>query len=393
MTTLSIPNFLWYHLTPLDILLFRDCKPFSPGEGSWAKGLFPPMPITVFQALRSLTESTHDKKEFEFIGPFLVGPDDQLWIPTPKDLRVHYLERGDRKTAQDNWTKLVRLQPIDPNDIAWSDMGYAADTLHPLTVSKASEADSLGPPRPWMRIELLQQYLTGESLAKIESTYKTEDGDIKPNFHKDPWGLQILPHIQMQSDRRQVCDEKGYFTEVAVRLEQGWKFLVGMDTALPESVVRLGGEGHRALVSQSEGNPILNSLIAQSAPTTEEASIAYLLTPGLADIDGDTPRYGAVPSAWRSAGLIGCATDKPILWGGISQIRRKRPGQTEEERQQNEPRFSVMPQRAFVPPGTVYHFASAPPIDTGQLIPDRGKSQNMFQTLNYGILLWSSRSN
>lgn len=383
----------WYHLTPLDILLFRDCKPFSPGEGSWAKGLFPPMPITVFQALRSLTESHDEKKEFEFIGPFLVGPDEQLWIPTPKDLRVYYPKRGDRKTALDNWTKLVRLQPIDPNSPAWSDIICATDTLWPLTVSNASDSDSLGPPRPWMRIELLQQYLSGESLTEIEPTYKTEEGNDKPNFHKDPWGLQVLPHIQMQTDLRQVREENGYFTEVAIRLEQGWKFLVGMDTHLPEAAVRLGGEGHRAFVSHSEGNSVLNHLISQSASTAKDSSVAYLLTPGLADIDGEIPRYGSVPSAWKSSGLVGCATDKSILWGGISQIRRKQPGQTEEERQHNEPRFAVMPQRAFVPPGTVYIFSGPPPIDTGPLIPDRGKSQNMFKTLNYGILLWSSRSN
>ena len=44
----------WYAIEPLDVLLFREAKPFSPGEGSWAKGLFPPLPSTVFQALRSI---------------------------------------------------------------------------------------------------------------------------------------------------------------------------------------------------------------------------------------------------------------------------------------------------------------------------------------------------
>jgi CRISPR-associated protein Cmr3 len=382
MTTLSNTRWSWYHLTPLDVLLFRDCKPFSPGEGSWAKGLFPPLPITVFQSLRSLTIGTDDERaQFEFIGPFLVGPDDQLWVPTPKDLRVFYKHRGDRKTAADHWEKLVQLQPIDPADDTWADIAFAPDALPPLAVPIAGEVDHLGEPRPWMRVEILKCYLAGESLA----TVTPED------FHKNPWDLQVLPHIQMQSDRRQVCEEKGYFTEVAVRLQSGWKFLVGMNTQLPEAVVRLGGEGHRAVLSHCAGDAVLNELLESKPSTTETIAIAYLLTPGLAEAEGPTPRYAAVPSVWRSAGLVGCATDKPILWGGVSQIRRKQVGQTEEERRMNDPKFAVLPQRAFVSPGTVYVFKSPPPIDTGPLIPDRGTSQQTFKTLNYGKLLWSSR--
>ena len=382
MTPSSNTSWSWYHLQPLDVLLFRDCKPFSPGEGSWARGLFPPMPITVFQALRSLTVGTdQEQAQFEFIGPFLVGPDEQLWVSTPKDLRVFYPERGDRKTAADNWTKLVQLQPIDRDSDAWADIVFASDALPPLVGAIAGEVDHLGEPRPWMRVEILKRYLAGESLE-----------DAKPHdFHRNPWDLQVLPHIQMQSDRRQVCEEKGYFTEVAVRLYSGWKFLVGMSTQLPEAVVRLGGEGHRAMLSHCTGDRVLNELLNPLQPRDQPTgTIAYLLTPGLADLGGEIPRYGAVPSGWRSAGLVGCATDKQILWGGVSQIRRKRAGQTDEERRSNDPTFAVLPQRAFVPPGTVYVFKS-PPIDTGQLIPDRSASQQTFKTLNYGKLLWGTR--
>ena len=382
MTLLSNLPWSWYHLQPLDVLLFRDCKPFSPGEGSWAKGLFPPMPITVFQALRSLTIGTDDEQaQFEFIGPFLVGPDEQLWVSTPKDLRVFYPERGDRKTAADHWTKLIQLQPIDRDSDAWADIVFASDALPPLVGAIAGEVDHLGEPRPWMRVETLKRYLAGESLE-----------DAKPHdFHRNPWDLQVLPHIQMQSDRRQVCEEKGYFTEVAVRLYSGWKFLVGISTQLPEAAVRLGGEGHRAMLSHCTGDRVLNELLNPLQPRDQPTgTIAYLLTPGLADLGGETPCNGAVPSS-RLAGLVGCATDKQILWGGVSQIRRKRVGQTDEERRSNDPTFAVLPQRAFVPPGTVYVFKSPPPIDTGPLIPDRSASQQTFKTLNYGKLLWGTR--
>jgi hypothetical protein len=79
----------------------------------------------------------------------------------------------------------------------------------------------------------------------------------------------------------------------------------------------------------------------------------------------------------------------------------------------DEPRAAFAPQRAFVPPGTVYRFApekvseltqSLPPptqsTDTAnatlprhQLLPlSGGNWLTTLQTLNYGLLLWSSAS-
>lgn len=87
----EIRSMFWYAIEPLDVLLFREAKPFSPGEGSWAKGQFPPMPITVFQALRWLEnfyglEEKDKRRDLNFIGPFLMDADNQVWLPTPKDL-------------------------------------------------------------------------------------------------------------------------------------------------------------------------------------------------------------------------------------------------------------------------------------------------------------------
>lgn len=80
----------WYKIEPLDILLFRESKPFSPGDGSWAKGQFPPAPITVFQALRSALEARTNKedkkRDLSFLGPFLLDGNDNLYLTTPKDL-------------------------------------------------------------------------------------------------------------------------------------------------------------------------------------------------------------------------------------------------------------------------------------------------------------------
>jgi CRISPR/Cas system CMR-associated protein Cmr3 (group 5 of RAMP superfamily) len=48
----------WYTLTPLDILLFRDAKPFTPGERAWAGSVFPPNGHAIAGAIRGVLGET-----------------------------------------------------------------------------------------------------------------------------------------------------------------------------------------------------------------------------------------------------------------------------------------------------------------------------------------------
>ncbi|MUG93051.1 CRISPR-associated protein Cmr3 [Scytonema sp. UIC 10036] len=385
----------WYKITPLDVLLFRDCKPFSPGEGSWAKGLFPPMPITVFQALRSLLPKTDSKdqrtqRDLRFLGPFLLDINHTLWLPTPKDLICLYPPGEDRKSATDNWSEIQRLQPLDRQCKTWKHLVFDEEQIDPLVLNKTWKGN-INPPHPWIKAEALFDYLGGR---KDSTNWRKDD------FHKNPWDTQVLPHIHMQTDKRQVKDADGYFTEVAVRLEEEWCFIAALSgDEIPEGVVRLGGEGHRALVSplqnlepkqlQEESNKdyekrqkfyatLLERLANPNSPQ-KLSTIAYLLTPGLALFD--ETRYSCYPKAWKQH-LKGCATDKALLWGGVSTMRKDMEDKTTREE------FALLPQRAFVPPGTVYVFDGEPPTNP-QLLPEKdGRWWKTFQQLNYGKLLW-----
>ncbi len=46
-------------IEPLDTLFFRDGKPFTMGDDSWANGVFPPYPSVIYGALRSAYFSEH----------------------------------------------------------------------------------------------------------------------------------------------------------------------------------------------------------------------------------------------------------------------------------------------------------------------------------------------
>lgn len=44
---------MWLFIEPLDILLFRDSKPFAAGEGFWARSIYPPSGLPLMGALRA----------------------------------------------------------------------------------------------------------------------------------------------------------------------------------------------------------------------------------------------------------------------------------------------------------------------------------------------------
>ena len=405
----------WYSITPLDVLLFREARPFSPGAGAWAKGTFPPMPITVFQAMRSLLPhvsklaANRKERNLSFIGPFLQGPSGQLWLPTPKDLialrnSTTQASSGDSySSAQDNWDRLGRLEPCARNSVQWRSLSFSQarvsrDTeemvketaypqLRPMVPSvslSSSGYDICGKPLPWMKERALLRYLRGETA--FEPT----------DFCDSPWDIQVMPHIHMQSGQRQVKDSDGYFTEIAVRLRSGWRLVVQFSKALPladHNVIRLGGEGHRAMLAQMPEAPLLSKAIAPNEkPSTKRA---YLLTPGLAQTHPDDPVYGVVPHGWQAL-VQGCATDRALLWGGVSSIRRRSPISSSQGAGAAQPasataapvkEFALLPQRAFVPPGTVYAFSEPPAA--GLLLPPRQANWiKTFEQLNYGKLLW-----
>ncbi len=389
----------WYKIEPLDTLLFREAKPFSPGEGAWAQSLFPPMPSTVFQALltlddpdRALKKKGTKERDHHFIGPLLCKGSETLWVPTPKDLCCMrtlpegetYKEPGKTSLESDEWKKLnvssvAQLQP--------SNWKMIAQRLPPLVPPHNPDEPRLvycGVPQPWMKLTALLKYLKGD----CHFTAK--------DFKKNPWKKQVLPHIHMQSsDSRQVRDTQGYFTEVSIRLKAGWSFVVGLNRTLKVqdgTIIRLGGEGHRAIVSAFPDSDLSQTLANYEQPKTNQAKpLAYLLTPGLALTGQNAATYTARPEVWNNV-LSGCATDKPVLAGGTSQVTRKiyQNGSSPKTRQE----FAVLPQRAFVPPGTVYHFSSTPDeSNSWRLLPelqpgDRQPCLKTFETLGYGLLLW-----
>jgi CRISPR-associated protein Cmr3 len=94
-------------INPLDTFFFKDGKPFSLGEETWADGVFPPSPSVIYGALRALyfSEKPDELKKantpndptnnLKIKGIFL-EIDEQIYLPVPADFVVHKENNRDK---------------------------------------------------------------------------------------------------------------------------------------------------------------------------------------------------------------------------------------------------------------------------------------------------------
>ncbi|MEA5537029.1 type III-B CRISPR module-associated Cmr3 family protein [Crocosphaera sp. XPORK-15E] len=261
----------WYTLTPLDVILLRDAKPFTPGERAWAGSIFPPNGHTVAGALRSLI----DKKDFEIKGVFLCREDKDkkktLYFPRPL-----------------GW---VGLKPLIPLHQEWntnSPFHHAMwDQSQPcplVTLSKDSEKDDKNY-RQYLPSDAVLFYLKNGYFEKEHLLLPTDDKHNPEYEPEQPWKIETRSHNSIEDNSKQVKNADGYFVEKAVRMASGWHLAIGLNYQLDTpATIRLGGEGHRVLIQACDelGNQ-WKSLHNQSNENfkKEGKSIAYLVTPGV----------------------------------------------------------------------------------------------------------------
>jgi CRISPR-associated protein Cmr3 len=90
---------MWIEIEALDTLFFKDGKPFSMGEETWADGVFPPPPSVFYGAIRSaymsqinqsvnLANEAGDKSKNLVIENYCLSVKNYFYFPMPLDLVV-----------------------------------------------------------------------------------------------------------------------------------------------------------------------------------------------------------------------------------------------------------------------------------------------------------------
>ena len=376
----------WYKLTPLDILMLRDAKPFSPQERAWAGSIFPPNGHTIAGALRGLL----GEERFNIVGPFLCYQNTKNTLYLPRPL---------------GFVKSVPLVPL-----TWETESYINNALWdktqpcPLVRPHNSKDDDEDDKDDFVKCSGVEtkfrQYLPYCVVKKYLETGKIDKNDwhiIKDSHEDKPWDEETRSHNSIEPGTKQVKDADGYFVEKAIRLHQNWSFAIGINHEIETpATIRLGGEGHRVIV---ESCPELGEQwqelqkISDGNFQADTQSIAYLVTPGVFErphkYNPDHPEKRinlcrTYPWEWKlkDGNFVSMSTDKAVP---IScRIREK------QDNTKSITKSIPAPQVFAAPPGSLYYLNKPQGLfqDNESLANEQKNRVNNWRQLGYSEMLW-----
>jgi CRISPR-associated protein Cmr3 len=364
----------WYTITPLDVLLLRDAKPFSPGERAWAGGnVFSPNGHSIAGALRGLLG---DKINFKITGVFLAyynGKQYNLYLPRP----LGFI--GSNPLIPLDWHKKLSLKP---EYICWDNSKPA-----PLASIKCQKDDDDNDKEDENKY---RQYLPASTLhSYLEKGIINPDQWLVKNQGEDkPWQEEIRSHNSMQSGTKQVKDADGYFVEKAIRMKPNWSFALGIDVDIPTpATLRLGGEGHRVMLEKCDQlGQQWEQLKQQSQQNFAAAgkSIAYLVTPGIFERrhDNNQAFCRAWPWEWKLAHTVN-GNQKP---GNLVSVATDRAVPISGRIQSKEDTSIPAPQVFAAPAGSQYYLEK--PQILFQDDENSPEHHKRWRKLGYSELLW-----
>lgn len=360
----------WYNLIPLDVLIFRDAKPFTPGERAWASSSFPPNGHAIAGALRGLLG---EKINFQLKGPFFCYQSQILYFPRPL-----------------GFDGIIPLIPITWNQK--SPLNYALwDKQQPCPLSRPypPDKDIENEDEFEKKSSKYRQFLPYNIVSEYLETSKIspEDWLVEAEGEDQPWAIETRSHNALFEGTRQVKDADGYFVENAIRLKKDWSLAIGVDREIPTpATLRLGGESHRVILQRC---PELDQqwdnlqVRSQSNFTRGGKKLAYLITPGVFERlhDGNKAICQAWPWEWKlahatnsnqnSGQLVSVATDRAVA---ISCRMRE------------EDKSVPAPQVFAAPAGSIYYLEQSQELFQNN---ERGSEQaKRWRQLGYSELFW-----
>lgn len=296
----------WYTITPLDILLFRDAKPFTPGERAWASSTFPPNGHTIAGALRKLLG---ERINLQITGPFFCR-NETLYFSRP----IGFV--GSTPLVPLDWDKNHHLK----KQLLWEQEQPCplVKPSHSTNEDEDQEAENNNFKfREYLPLKVVEKYLEHGRIDKEEWLTKDET-EIKP------WLVETRSHNAIQEGTRQVKDADGYFVENAIRLKEGWSLAIGLNQAIETpAIIQLGGEGHRAILQRIEAldnqwQKLQN--LSQDNFSNGGKSIAYLVTPGVFERRDSKDNRQSVCRAWPSEWKLAHAVNSNQAIGPLVSV-------------------------------------------------------------------------
>ncbi|MEG4968674.1 type III-B CRISPR module-associated Cmr3 family protein [Microcoleus sp. B6-A1] len=368
----------WYKITPLDVLLFRDAKPFTPGERAWASSTFPPNGHTIAGALRKLLG---DKKDLQITGPFLCR-DESLYFSRP----IGFV--GSIPLVPLAWDEKSHL-----HQALW-DQQQPCPLIKPSYRNKEDERkdEEIGDYkfREYLPFTTVKNYLDSGKINRCD--WLTED---KTKTELEPWLVETRSHNAIQEGTRQVKDADGYFVENAIRLKEGWSLAIGITPTIDSTIetpaiIQLGGEGHRAILQRVEA---LDNQWKRLQDLSKEnfskggRSIAYLVTPGVFERWDSYNNRQSVCRAWPSEWKLAHAANSNQAIGPLVSVSTASalPISCRIRDTKDEPGKSIPAPQVFAArPGSLYYLNQP-----AKLFQEETETKvRVWRQLGYSKLLW-----
>lgn len=326
-------------ISALDTLFFRDGKPFSMGEESWADGVFPPYPSVLYGALRTwyiMNKGKIINQELidESSGIKLLGLMYQyggaIYLPLPMDFvepkgkKLEKITEEERKKEY-SVTKLTRVEEATLSN------HHLPKLLMPPTDVSEFESFSNG----LMDLDSFKQYLEG-TLDTYDKAVKLDE--LAPSE----------PKVGIGRNNHTGTADEGKLYRVGMRRIKDLEIL--LEVNLPKDAIesdscflKLGGEG-KVVMFRKRGRIGSNFRIDKDTIELKGNRFKlYLATPAFF-------KGGWRPDLEKNCGLkanlIAAAIGKSQHIGGFDMAKRK-----------------AKPMLKAVPAGSVFYFESEEPAE------------------------------
>ena len=361
------------NLTALDTLFFRDGKPFSLGDETWADGMFPPNLSVLYGALRTYTAIKRNIA-FEEIESLLADVQIKgvqyllergIYFPLPCDLVEAEKDEAVKKTEKrkKQYGSIFQLEPRE-NNLVSSHSKYGLDYIFLPPAGKFVDAVDGG----LISHTSLLNYLKGFS------------GDLKIRKMEDY--LRVEPRVGIGRNNEFRSTEEGMLFRVGMRRPVGLEILLrtantGLRSSnIDQTLVKLGGEGKLAAVQEEVVFDF--SLSPKDVELKPGFFKLYLATPAIFTEDKNHWYPDLSKLEIADAELVGVCMGKVRPVGGFNMKDKKG-------------KASPKPMYRSVPAGSVFYFKTTEdPLKIQEL---QGKSvSDELSNQGYGVAYFGNFS-
>ena len=350
-------------IEPLDVLLFRESKPFSGGEDHLARSIFPPPPSTVYAAIRSHLLSHHFGRFEAFKEGRDVPPDLAREIGSPThfgSLELRRLLVARKCESVDAHPQAIPVELLYPMP---SDVVEVKGTK-PVQHALLKPADEFPvqtnlPPglrHLWLAKDVHLEAVTGWLTEKGMQRYLDDDAHSSDSFFAAGEviaGNQIGEVIFTREERTGIARDRArrsvreglLYSVEYLRLRRGIGFFAEFEgtVLLPDSgLINLGGDRRPAHYQPAQVSDLSLEKIARRIQERRRFKLV-LATPALFE-HGWRPKWIDEHTLEGSRGsvrvrLVAVALGKPVGIGGFDLVKQ-----------------FPKPVHRFAPAGSVYFF-------------------------------------